>query len=246
MAELEGRIRIANKIIAEAEKYGENSYWFTCRINALELADTITATYHFGTQGETVADTYSAMTYINLVRERFPEQQKLIGLVNALQNYGYYMQQSGWRDGREHTQIAKQSNCSSIETARNGVSGQEIIKQLEGSGIEDVKFSLTLNAQTIINVFFKPESGVAFSSGYVGTTTLNGGTYYQINTAKIGPRNLGKMYTITAKTDSGTAEVKVSAMSYVYAVLATNSAFTEAQQYAMAAYYDYWRAANAY
>ena len=228
---------------------GQNVYWFTSYVNALGLADTITATLHYGTDG-TVEDTYSAISYINAAKEKYPDRTKLINIVNALQDYGYYLQESGWTDGRTHEHIDPISTLGpdSIAAAKAGVSGKAVEKILEGSGISDAKFSLTLNSDTAINVYVKPDEGVTVTSSnatLIGPRKIGGQTYYQYETEKIGAANLGKTYTINFNTSTGgTASVKASAMSYVHAVLNDDS-FTEAKKLAMTAYYNYHVAADA-
>lgn len=63
---------------------GENAYWFTCRINTLELADTITAVYQYGEDGEAVEDTYFAMRYIAAAKEVYAGKDKLMTYVYAV------------------------------------------------------------------------------------------------------------------------------------------------------------------
>lgn len=226
-----------------------NAWWFTCYINALELKDIITAEYRYGAD-QTVTDNYSAMTYIFTAKALYGENQDLIRLLDALQNYGAYLQNSGWTDGANHASVDKVTwlYASDIEVARAGTNGMAIVKTAEGSGIsaDNILFALTLNSQTRINVYVKSD-GAAFSSvtGAVpnGTRTIGGEPYLRFDTAQISAGNLGNAYTVTVVTDSGTATVTASAMSYVYAVL--EGAFTEEKQYAMTAFYYYHTAAKA-
>ena len=240
--------RAETMAIADAKKEG-NSYWFTCYVNALELADTITATYYYGT--ETVSNTYSVMYYISAAKAAYPSNTALMNLVNALQNYGHYMQVSGWTDDKaSHTTIAEASSLvqNDIDAARNGVEGMEIQKQdLDKAGIDDVMFSLTLNAETKINIFVKLKDGVTLTSpGNYKAVTIGSETYYQLTSEKIGAGNLGITYTFTITTSLDTAKVKASAMSYVHAVVKSGSSFIDSKQLAMTAYYNYYKAAIAY
>ncbi|MBO4834662.1 MAG: hypothetical protein J5483_00970, partial [Lachnospiraceae bacterium] len=132
-----------------------------------------------------------------------------------------------------------------IETAKSGVSKMKLTKTLSGSGITDVKFSLVLNAQTVIGVYVKPEKDVSIISTGYEKTKIGGETYYLFKTTKIGPKKLGTAYTVTVNTDVGTATVKGSAMYYVKAGLNSDS-FTQEKKYALAAYYYYYAAAKNY
>ena len=247
--------RTGNMQYADATQDTDNGgAWFRFDINALELADEITATLHYG-DGETIENTFSAIEYIQTVKEDpvFSENQKLRDLVSALQAYGHYLQASGWTDGKDHTAIAapaQELTEDSIAAAKSGLSemaNTDIIKELDGSGIMDAKFTLVLNSKTVIGVYVKPESGAKVTSTGFKKTKLSGEVYYLYKTPKIGPKNLGKLYTVKAETNVGTtaATVKGSAMSYVKAVL-DNPDFAQEKQYAMAAYYYYYLAAQAY
>ena len=228
--------------MSDATQVDDVTYWFTAYINALELNDAITATLHCG--DATVEDSYVAMTYIEAARTALASNTKLIALIDALQNYGHYLQASGWADQLTHETIPACSTLGAddIAAARDGVADMAVVKELENSGVTEATISLTLNSQTRLNVTVTLDEGVTMTSTQ-GEELSDG--RYRFTTVKIGPRNLGKVYTITVTTDVGTAKVKASPMSYVYAVLNAAS-MTEAQQLAMAAYYNYYLAASAY
>ena len=236
--------------VSEAEKVpGENTYWFTCYMNALELADTINATYHYGTDGVR-SDRFSAMDYIESSRQIYPEMTNLLALMDALQDYGHYLQLSGWTDNHTHVPIAAVSTLDqdSIAEAKAVVSQMGVEKNLANSGITDAMFSLTLNSKTTINVFVRPGENVSITGSNAaanGTKEINGATYYQFSTEPIGALHLDQVYTVTVTTTAGTAVIQGSAMSYVDAVLG-NSSFNMDQQLAMAAFYRYYAAAKAY
>ena len=228
---------------------GSTDRYFTFYINALELADTINATLNYG-DGETITDKYSAMDYIQTAPEFYPDDEALLDLVNALHGYGYYMQGSGWTDGYEHAAIPAVEMADSISVAKNAVKDYAVVKTIgKDSGIADVKYSLTLNEQTIISAYFKPEESITISSSTgkkSGTLQIDGETYYKFNTDKINVGNLGTDYTISVTTSTGgTASVKASAMSYVNTIL-TSTSSSDGQKAAMAAYYYYYKAANDY
>ena len=237
------------KVKSATKIEGENAYWFTCYINALELADTITATFKYGTDKE-ITGTYSAMTYIDVARTIYPEKEKLLNLVASIQDYGHYMQGSGWTDGLTHEPIDAYTDLDddSIEAVKSGVSEMHIVKELRDSGVSEVLFALRLNEKTVINIYALPDEGMTITSSTAkakGTQTIGGKEYYQFDTDKISAENLGTAYTITLSTENGTATINVSAMSYVYAVLNSES-FTVEKKKAMAAYYGYYTKAIAY
>ena len=125
-----------------------------------------------------------------------------------------------FRSTHEPIEPKRLLTADDIQAARDGVAGMAVVKELEGSGILDAKYGLTLNAETIINVFVLPEEGVTIlSPDPVATQTISGERYYRFDTEKIGAGNLSKVYDIAVTTTEGVAHVKVSAMSYVYAQL---------------------------
>ncbi len=237
--------------ISEATKDDkvENAWWFTAYINALELGDAITATLHYGDH-QVLTDVFSGMDYCSSVKEHpeLPNGAKLQALVKALQNYGYYLQKSGWTDGKDHTPLepAEELGSANVTAAKKAVSKLAPVKKLTGTGIGDVMFSLTLNEATKINAFFKPNKGVTVTTEEAGKVTISGETYYKVTSDKISARNLGKNYTLAVTTSKGrTATLQVSAMSYVKNVLDSKS-MNDAKKYAMTAFCEYYTKAIAY
>ena len=245
--------RESSMTFADAEQIsGQNACWFTCYLNAMELADTITATLKDG-ESELEENTYSAMNYINYVQNDsvMSGKPELLNLVNALQDYGYYMQQQGvWEEyvPRNHTSISGPSGTlptDFVSLATNAVSGFAPVKNLANSGIGDATFSLALNEKTVLRVSVKPEENVTIRSTGYRTWKDGESKYYQFSTEKIGAAALGDNYTITVDTSQGSGSFTASAMSYVRSVL-NNPDRTEAQKQAMAAYYYYYQAAKSY
>jgi len=225
--------------------------YFIFYVNPIELADTITATLHYG-DNQTAEDTYSAMAYIQYVQTSFkddPEWAATYALINSLNDYGYYMQQSGWSDGNTHTMIeapVKTLNSSDIAAANEGLSNYTLNRTLGNSGIEDsIKVGLAIDSQTELRVSVKPGSGVTMVSTNCTPRMINNEQYYQFSRKNIGPKALGDNITFTAVTDQGSAAINVSVMYYVKAALASDT-ITAAQKYALVAYYNYYATAMAY
>lgn len=227
---------------------GENSYWFTCYINALELADTIKATFNYGTDGA-VTDTYSALTYISAIQAEYDDWSQLCNLVRDLRNYGHYLQLSGWTDGKEHAEIPLYEGSVlgevDLEYTRTFLANYEfeVVKDIEGSGVEDVKFALTLNSQQVINFFVKLAEGeeiISVEGGTrKGTQSIGGQTYYKFNTEEINISDMFNDYTLTVNTTSGTAIITANAMTYIDTVVKEGTTFPLEKQYAMVAYFYY-------
>ena len=223
-----------------------NAKWFTCYINALELNDEITATFHYG-NNESVQDKYKACKYITDAKALYPNDQNLKKLLNALQNYGHYLKASGWTDGKNHQTIDVSEGISveKVDEVRGLVSDKNPEKIMENSGIEDIKYSLTLNSDTRINAFFKPASGVLITTQGGKAVTIGDAVYYEFRSERINVLGLADIREIPVATNQGTASLKASALSYVYTVLNSNAVNND-QKCAMAAYYYYYKAAKEY
>ncbi|MBQ5968463.1 MAG: hypothetical protein IJL60_11890 [Clostridiales bacterium] len=234
----------------ETATVAEDGYYIF-HINCLELADEITATlYYKGSAVDT--DTYTAMQYIEYIRthlSKFSNADKLEAIVDSLQAYGYYMQASDWSDGAVHTPIPAPSSeitSADIQTAKDGLAGFAIEKNLGNSGIDrSMKIALSMNSKTVLKVYVKAASGVTVTSTDCTAVDFSGVTYYEFDVTNIGPKNLGKTQTITINTNQGTATVNLPAMVYVKNML-NKDTVPENQKLALAAYYFYYSAADNY
>ena len=91
--------------------------------------------------------------------------------------------------------------------------------------IAEIRDSLTLDSDTVINVYFTP------ADGYTGsfTASVDNGTgqayaqgadkRYCVQISGIAAHELSREYTIKVTTDNGSVTVTVSALSYVNSVL---------------------------
>ena len=253
--------------ILDKNKINDNAYWFICYINPLELAEGITATLKNGEE-TILVDTgsdgngYKAVSYITTAKQQYAGDEKLIALLNALQDYGHYMLTTDWRDNlkpnNEHAQIdavtaitvdndAAGVIAALADTEHNGANSIEIVRNLDNTGVEQIKFSLVLNDKTAMKYTVVLSSGATIESTNFPIEKGNG----VFLTKGIGPLLLGKMETFSVKTkdtetgtEKGTATITACPMSYVHAILTGD--FTNAQKIAMVAYYRYWQAALAY
>lgn len=230
------------------------TYLFTCHINALEIADTITATYHYG-DGMTVSAEYRAIDYCNYVLGNQSEfDTKVVSLVRSLLNYGHYLGLTTWTDNPRSPHAEVPAGRELLENDLSSISGEVssrgIVKNVGDSGIdpETTMFSLTLNSDTKINLFICKENGVLVTSAKVdgnslkiGETTIGGKPYYTLTTGGIKASKLDDDIVIKVTTSSGEAEFTVSAMSYVKAILGSS---TPEKKYAVAAFREYAMAAK--
>ena len=239
--------RSATMLYSDAQVIEDsNDRFFTFNINAIELADTITATLHYG-EGYKRVNEYSAMMYIDSVLYDNASEE-LLKIIDALYMYGYYMQHSGWGDdSNDHVEIAEPSFLFSerdINYWKDYISEYINTVEVNESGISDVKIYLTLNSRTVINILVSLEEGTTMvSEGYTTRQITNSEnediTYYQFTSEQIGPAALADDKIFNIETSNGTAVIKASAMGYVNMLLKIDG-LTDAQKYALASYIYYF------
>ena len=203
-------------------------YGFTCRVNAVQMADTITATYHFR-DGLTISMTYSVEKYILKFLEyesQFSEKTRV--LVRALADYGHYAQLyladvNGWTLGVGDDQYAPMNTYftrSYEESAVGSALADYAISVQSGTAdITGVTFTTVMDSETSIRLFFKR------ASGYTGTVTATvdgspatikeSGSRYYVEIPNIPAHRLNLRHTVVLTTDGGTLTLQLSALSYV-------------------------------
>ena len=238
-------------------------YGFTCYVTSIQMADTITATFHYGDE-LTVSETYSIKQYIESFDTYIAEypglfNEETINLVHALADYGHYVQLflesvKGWTLGTDDDQYAPMELCYQedydVEAVAEAVADCGIVRDNNSADIQKITYSVRLDSDTAILVYFKPVKN--YSGSF--TVTLDGETYtatkqsdgrYLVEIPNIGAHLLGTTYTIVATTDAGSATVEVSVLSYVKSMLDTYAGNTNAENAACAICY-YNVAAQAY
>ncbi|MCR4776758.1 MAG: hypothetical protein K5869_10330 [Saccharofermentans sp.] len=183
-----------------------------------------------------------------------------MNLIYKLQAYGYYLQKSGWTDGRTHNQIPIPVSTlieddipktiivdGCLEETITTVNKFGMTLDQSGELIADVRFALALNSQTDLRIAVKPASGVTITSDSSEYTivTIGNEEYYVFTVVEIGPKKLGDNKNVTIKTDKGNATISVSPIYYVKQVL-NSSSFDTDQKNAMIAYYNYFDSAKRY
>ncbi|MGX8728211.1 MAG: hypothetical protein ACSW75_01445, partial [Lachnospiraceae bacterium] len=207
----------------DASHDDKGRYKFTCYVNSISMADKIHAALTLA-DGTAIEDNYSVLDYLNVIaaNENNAFSDSLVTLAKAINNYGYYAQQMHGFDGGVamtlvYTDVAPVSSLSGNE-----------LSAVKASDVQKVTANLTLNASTFINLFFTTASeafdasvenlGICSSS----VRRLSDGRV-RVQITGIPAHRLGDSFEVTAVTDSGQeTKVKVSALSYAQAVLASD------------------------
>ncbi|MBR3305466.1 MAG: hypothetical protein IKI74_06535, partial [Christensenellaceae bacterium] len=231
-------------------------YGFTCSVNAVQMAEPITAVFHYG-EGRTISKTYSVKEYMEVFdanRDRF--DQYTIAVFETMSDYGHYIQPflanaNHWTVGVDFKEMDHyyKTDAYDIEAVKAAIADYAIVRDNNSADIEKINYTLTFDTDTIIRVYFRVKDDYTGAVGF----TLNGAEYsaqlqsdgrYLVAIPDIGAHLLGRTYTVIATTDNGTATVRVSGLSYVNGLL--GSATDTVTQSAAASLYSYFVAAKAY
>ncbi len=200
-------------------------YGFTCYVNSIQMADQITATFHYG-DGKEVSHVYSVKEYLNtMLNGNYSAEMK--ALATAIGDYGYYAQAylselRGWSLGTDHVAMPEGSAYSESDytAANNATAEVAIVRDTGDSGIESVSYALALDSSTGIYVYLKPKASYNGTvTAVIGSSTenvaeLQSDGRYRIYISGISAHKLKDVYSINVNAGSS-FEVKVAALSYV-------------------------------
>ena len=246
--------------------FSGGTWGFTCYVNAIQMADKIYPVFHYTPDGsseeKTVSrDAYTVRTYA--IKTQYTDDAELKDLAKKMIDYGHFVQiylseLRNWTIGSDYAQIEtyeydpqatspvyNETNYNYVETQ---ISDHAIVRNFDQSVISEIKYSLVLDSKTTIRLYIKPADGYTGDitvSGAATTATKQKDGRYLVEITGIGADKLGVQYTVNITTTNATAEVKVSAMSYVYGMLTYDNASTEAKDAVCSLYY-YWMAAQNY
>ena len=250
-------------------------YGFSCYVDAIQMADTITATFHYG-NGQTIEKQYSIMQYYEAFKEHAGEySRETRDLVRALVCYGYCTQQYlmeaknlplGY-DEASYAPIELPEELEEMVASYDYATIAEIIEEdsllfkinnMNDENIKGISFMLALDSETKMTVTFKPDPS------YTGIATCRIDNANEAEMQKVRGRfvaevpnipahKLGEMHLIWAYTGGNcysqvsyeSTVIEASPMSYVYLML-TRTGATENEKSCGAAIYTYWKAAQAY
>ncbi|MBR0257138.1 MAG: CotH kinase family protein, partial [Synergistaceae bacterium] len=238
-------------MLHNADDLGEGKYRFTCFINSVQMADKVTAELHCG-DNQTFTHTYRVKDYTDKALEVFPaESNDIRTLIMAIKDYGHYVQpplaaNNKWTLGVKHNVM----DCSDSDIASDSadvkatLAGYAMQGSSEGSGIEGMSCSLTLDSETAINIYLTPKTGYTGSVyAYLDGSNENVAVKqsdgkYLVNISGISAHMLGDTYKIRVNA-GGEFTVRVSALSYANAAMNSSSTSNDMKKAAIALYKYY-------
>ncbi|MBQ7168919.1 MAG: hypothetical protein IJR63_03330 [Synergistaceae bacterium] len=239
----------------------DGAYIFTCPINSIQMAEDITATFHYG-DGLEVSNKCSASDYIDLVKAdtTLAESNALLKLVNAIKDYGSYVQTplakaNGWTIGTDYAKMtaATTYDSTTVTNATTAVAGFAL------TGADSsftVGMDLELNSETTLHLYITKADGTSeiavtpdandgdMSSEYDSTSGK-----YTVTVSGISAHKLGNVHTVLVTAGGTTYNVKASALSYVHNVLSDTQSAEEKSEgitNAVTSIYNYYKATMDY
>ena len=237
-------------------------FGFTCYVNSVQMAESITVTFHYTQDGteKTVERTYSVSEYFytfdRYIDSLNDSDPTMVNLVKAVADYGHYIQPflawaNDWVVGTNYAEAEKHyAEAFDLDSVAAAVSDKGFAKTTNAD-VTAITFSLLLSSETSIYVYFAPASGyegsftVTVDDNAVTPLTENG--RYVVRIPNVAAHLLSTTHEIVVTTDSGTATVSVSALSYVKAMLDNYTGEDDGFKLAAAAaIYQYSKAADDY
>ena len=230
-------------------------YGFTCYVNSIQMADTITAVFHYG-RGKTVSKEYSVARYIDFFEQNLGSfSAKSVALIRAIADYGHYSQiyladVNGWTVGEKYAEMSVHyEEDFDYAGILSEVSGKAFVKALGSAKVEKATYKLHLDSETTVDVYLTPKEGTALtaSAKYNGKTyaaVKQGDGRYLVRIPGISAHQLGDMITVEGSA-GGAFKVIVSALSYARSVL-NSAGSNKAAKDGMSALYRYYAAVLAY
>ena len=221
------------------------------------MAEKITATFHYGDGANlTVSQKCSANDYIEGVRARTDLSTELKNLVNAIKDFGHYVQiplaaHNNWNIGTDYAEMTAATTYTDtiVSEAKGNVAPFALSYDLTDSGIESVSMDLELNSETTVHIYLNKSATYSGnvsaklddSDAEMAVQSGNDSNRYVVTLSGISAHKLGTTQTIHVEADKK-FDIKVSALSYVNTVLnAENETYT-GLKYAVTSLYNYYKA----
>ena len=243
-------------MFSNADETEEGRYMFTCYINSVQMADTITAVFHFG--DELLSQDYCAKDYLDRVIASSDEfSAELVSLAKAIKDYGHYVQipladYNGWKIGLKHAEM----DCADPEIdadsgdVKAALEGYRISRDLGGSGIGDLEVNLELDSETTLNIWLMPSADYTGAvaaylddSGENMAVKQSDGSYC-VTISGISAHKLGDTYTVHVEAGKS-FDIEASALSYADLVMKSDAVADDLKR-AVIALYKYYVATMDY
>ena len=251
--------RVAARADYNARKKSESGvyYGFTCYNSSIQMAEPITATFHYG-DGQTVTCTdVSVENYARSFEQDSGDNpgkygEEAINLVHAIVDYGHHVQpflseENGWEIGSDYAAMDYFfSDFYDPAEVRDSVDEYDSQADPRGSGISDVTIRLSLDSSTTLEFLFTaPEGYDVYVDDDAYELTQVSDTRWCITVPNISAHKLGDMVTVSGGTNQDGFSLSASPLTYVRIALG-DSTVSDAGKTALCAFYKYYEATMAY
>ena len=238
-------------IPASAVSHEGTLYHFTCGVSSVEMAETITAVLSYEDDGysEEVRQETSVENYLHTIvdnSDTVSDYRKAEKLAMALNNYGYYAQQS-LPAGPNHVKMAGLYDALALPA---GIEGFDVTIT-DNEAVTQRSFSLSLDSTTALNFYLSPYDQVSkqdiavkdkAGNAVTGITAEKAGSSYRLSIPDISAHKLGDVYTVQI---NGSDTISASALSYVQKAQ-TDDSLSQVEKDTAMALYGYYLQAIAY
>ena len=234
---------------AEAKRQDDGRYRFLCTVNALQMADTITAAFRYtvGEEEKTLSESTTVERYLNILIID-PDYADAADAAKAINDYGYYAQLALHNDGIDHASMSTvYKDGNDLMTGASSISDYYwVVAHLSGYYVTGASYSLSATSETALNLYFKltDEAPDDIADSVVidaddpetdfGYTAEKSGNLLKVQITGIDAVELGTMFKVTLTQDGTTLEA--SPLSYVRNILQSED-ISDDMKYTAAALY---------
>lgn len=235
---------------------------FTCYVNSVQMADDITAVFHYldGGEEKQVSQTYTIEQYLRTLSVWYNASDEAKELAKATADYGFYVQPylgtiNNWEyegENAAHKRMSFHDAAGYMDKIDEILNSIDLPGVNKTSDIQSLGLSLLLDSDTAMELFIYTDSDytgtvrAAVDHKEVTAAKVSKGKY-RIVIPNIDAASLHKKFNVVVTTDAGDTTVDVSALHYVKAALSsTNPEAGDYEKQAMGALYYYAEAAKAY
>ncbi len=266
-----GRKRTTHVATFDAGKLssdGNGYFGFSCPTTSVQMADKITATFHYGDESLELPD-YSIKAYV----EGFDAYQaehatdgkafddKSVALIHAIADYGHFAQpylsaENGWAIGADYAEMPARYTSSyeaDLAAIKSALAASAVTKPVGSTPVASATMRLYLDSGTSVEAILAPADGESFSDDDVAAVTGSfpgrAATVRLLADGRISVRVDGVSAHLLATplvvSYGGEEVLRASALSFANAVVQDTGSTTAARD-AMCALYRYYEAAAAF
>ena len=240
-------------------------YGFTLPLSSIEMAQNVTATFHYrlnDADSTVTKDGITVESYIIAWLKESGITETDRALAEALADYGHHAQlflsqTNKWTLDSDYTAMNTVfTNTYNENAIKQNLGGYTLSKYLGSSAVTKASVSLSLESETTLDIWLTAADGTEFSGVEVQRGV--GAVYTRIEPESVGGRwrvritgiraqDLGDVITVDGNTgDSMRFSVTASPLAYINAALGSDGFATNHGHEAMCALYNYYKAAEDY